>query len=78
MGTSPEFLLGITDDPRPEYALEYPEAQLVDAYRVLTPADQERLLTIAADWVSQAGQNRSTAAPFRAPKPITSSQKETK
>lgn len=67
LGTNAEYLLGVSDDPRPEYALDYREAQLVDAYRVLSDKDKERLLKNAADWVGETEGPRSVGAPFNRP-----------
>jgi hypothetical protein len=70
LGTNPEYLLGITDDPRVTAALDYREAQLVDAYRELSATDQDRLLKLAADWVGEAASAPSAAAPFRRLTPL--------
>lgn len=74
LSTNAEYLLGISDDPRSEHHLSYREAQLVDAFRVLSEKDQDRLLRTAADWVGDAAQVPSTAAPFRILLPNTSKE----
>jgi hypothetical protein len=63
--TNPDYLLGDSDDPRPAMALEAREFELVQAYRVLSEVDQDRLLQTAAAWVGQAESAPSTSAPFR-------------
>lgn len=65
--TNADYLIGESDDPRPALALEYREFQLVEAYRVLKEADQDRLLATAAAWVTDAESAPSTSAPFRIP-----------
>lgn len=65
LNTNPEYLLGDTDDPRPGMALELREFQLVEAYRVLSETDQDRLLDTAAAWVGETDSAPSTSAPFR-------------
>lgn len=68
LGTNAEYLLGMSDDPRPESALTYEEAQLVQAFRDFShEGDRERLLSIAADWVAKSGRAPSASAPFRHP-----------
>lgn len=66
LSTNAEFLLGQTDDPRPLRHLGLRESQLLDAFRVMSEQDQDRLLKVAADWVDQAPAPASIAAPFRA------------
>lgn len=70
LGTSPDYLLGDSDDPRPLMALEMREFQLVQAFQVLAEADQDRLLQTAAAWAGTAASAPSTAAPFRAKTPV--------
>lgn len=73
LGTNPEYLLGVSDDPRPGLSLSLREYQLVEAYRVLSATDRDRLLQTAAAWVGEATAPASVAAPFRVgiPKPET-------
>jgi hypothetical protein len=68
--TNAEYLLGISDDPRVETPLTYPEAQLVQAFRDLSETDRERLLSIAADWVGQSKDKATASAPFRSLPPL--------
>jgi hypothetical protein len=66
LGTNAEYLLCISDDPRPETSLSIEEAQMVQAMRDLAdPAEIDKLLTIAADWVSRSGKAKTAADPFR-------------
>lgn len=71
LGTNPDYLMLLSDDPRPEYALSSRESQLVEAFRVLEEKDQDRLLRAAADWVNESPSPPSALAPFRAPMPQT-------
>lgn len=74
LGTNAEYLLGVTDDPRVEHSLSYREAQLVEAFRVLSDKDRDRLLRMATEWVGESVQQASTAAPFRALLPTLSKE----
>lgn len=65
LGTNPEYLLGLTDDPRPLRYLEDDEAELLMAYRSLDDKDKGRLRKSAADWLQETSTAASTAAPFR-------------
>lgn len=65
LGTNPEYLLGLTDDPRPLRYLEDGEAELLMAYRSMSDQDRDRLRKVAADWVHETATPASTAAPFR-------------
>lgn len=67
LNTNANYLLGLTDDPRPEFALQYREAQLVEAFRVLSATDQEKLLKNANDWVAMSDSARSVSAPYPFP-----------
>ncbi len=66
LGTNPEYLLGLTDDLRPQHsALDDQETQLVDAFRSMSRQDQERLLKNAADWSDESTAPATSGAPFR-------------
>lgn len=65
LNTNPEYLLGVSDDPRPGMPLEMREYQLVEAFRVLSETNQDLLLQTAATWVGESAQAPSTSAPFR-------------
>lgn len=65
LSTNAEYLLCISDDPRPTHAVSYREAQLIEAFRVLSETDQDRLLKNATDWIGQTESARTSAAPFR-------------
>lgn len=69
LGTNPEYLLGMTDDPRPLRYLGHRESELLMAYRSMSEKDQDRLLKVAADWVQETLTPASAAAPFRIPAP---------
>lgn len=66
LNTNPEYLLCISDDPRPGMALTFEEANLVQAFRALSAVDRGRLLKNAADWLSESQAPATSAAPFRA------------
>lgn len=74
LGTNALYLLGETDDLRVAHALDYSEAQLVQAYRDMDERDREKMLKNAADWVAQSKRAPSRSAPFR----ILTPQGETK
>lgn len=71
LGTNPEYILGIHDDLRVETSLTSQEAVLLQAFRDLGVVDQERLLAIAADWVSASSEVATSSAPFRNVPPRT-------
>lgn len=71
LGTNPAFLLGETDDARVLMALDYRQAQLVQAYEDMDETDRDKLLKIATDWVGQSKRPRSKSSPFRVPHPTT-------
>lgn len=70
LSTNPEYLLCITNDPRPAAALAVDEDRLLDAFRTMDDSDRDKLLSIAADWSARsANGGKSAAAPFRVPSP---------
>lgn len=75
LSTNAEYLLGISDDPRPAFALEYREAQLLQAFRTMSETDQDRILQTASAWVGATITPATASAPFRHA-PIYTVQKE--
>lgn len=69
LSTNAEYLLGIADDPRPLRHLHWREMQLMDAFRDLSPEQQDLLLMTATAWHNQAATAPSASAPFRVPVP---------
>lgn len=65
LGTNPEYILGVSDDPRVQAALTWEEARLVEAFRDMNDTDKDRILKQAADWVGQSSKPPSNSAPFR-------------
>jgi transcriptional regulator with XRE-family HTH domain len=77
LNTNAEYLLGESDDPRPQRALEWPEHQLLQAFRDLNPDQQELLLTTATAWHLQL-KTPSTAHPFLAAVPVRTGKDDDK
>lgn len=67
LSTNAEYLLGESDDPRPGMVLDFREFQLVQAFRELSPAQQDLLLKTASAWHQETGG--TAAAPFRVTPP---------
>lgn len=62
LGTNPDYLLGDSDDRRPAKALDLREHKLVEAYRVLSETDQQRLLQTAAAWIGEISGGLESAS----------------